>query len=258
MPLRICILQADDLHPDLESQYHSFGQMFERLLAQQALPVRCEVYNVVAQQYPDDSSQYDAFLVTGSKADSFAMDAWIVRLREYLQQRYQQGDVLLGVCFGHQILALVLGGLTERASQGWGVGVHCYQVLNAPVAGLDVPQQLQLLISHRDQVTRLPEQAVRIASSEFCPNAAYVVGEQVLCFQGHPEFTHDFSRALLNLRRSIYSPEFYAQCLASLEQQHDGRVVAGWMAEFVAQARRNKLRQTRSGLCQQSGDCASP
>jgi len=242
MPLRICILQADDLHPDLESQYHSFGQMFVRMLNKQALAVCCDIFDVVAQQYPDEGSQYDAFLVTGSKADSFAMDDWIVRLREYLQLRYQYGDVLLGVCFGHQILALVLGGLTERSEQGWGVGVHCYKVLGAPVAGLAAPQQLQLLISHRDQVTRLPEQAVRIATSEFCPNAAYVVGEQVLCFQGHPEFTHDFSRALLNLRRSIYTPEFYAQGLASLEKNHDGAVVADWMAGFIAQARRNKTK----------------
>lgn len=243
MPLRICILQADDLHPELQDRFHSFGQMFVRLLARQRLPVHCDIYDVVSGCYPEQDACYDAFLVTGSKADSFAMDDWIVRLREYLAWRYQRGDVLLGVCFGHQILALALGGLTERSSRGWGVGVHRYSILKDSLAGMQMPATLSLLISHRDQVTRLPEQAKRLASSDFCPNAAYVMGDQVLCFQGHPEFTPDFSRALLHMRRSIYTPEFYAQSLASLEHDHDGPLVAEWMTAFVAHAKRRRLQQ---------------
>lgn len=245
MSLRICILQADTLHPDLAERFSGYGDKFVRLLNRQA-EVQCDIYDVVAQEYPADPHKYDAFLVTGSKADSFATQAWIVRLREYLVQRYQSGDVLLGICFGHQILALALGGQVQRAVQGWGVGVHSYTMLDTPVAGLQVPQALQLLISHRDQVTKLPEHAVCLAASEFCPYAAYVIGEQVLCFQGHPEFSHDFSRALMQLRRSIYTPEFYSQGIKSLEKQHDGDLVAGWMVEFITQARCNTSKSQAS------------
>lgn len=240
MPLRICILQADELHPTMQAQFHSFGQMFVRFLSQQSMPVRCDIYDVVSEHYPEQDAEYDAFLITGSKADSFGTDPWIVRLRDYLAWRYQKGDVLLGVCFGHQILALALGGLTERSSKGWGAGVHQYQTLMPQLAGVSIPEKLKLLISHRDQVTRLPAQATCLATSDFCPNAAYVIGEQVLCFQGHPEFTKEFSRELLNIRRSIYTPEFYAQSLASLENEHDGPLVASWMTAFVARARQKR------------------
>ncbi len=240
MPLRICILEADDLHPQLQPDYQSFGQMFIRLLGNQGKAVCFEIYNVVRGEYPDERGCFDAYLVTGSKADSFGMDAWIVRLREYLLIRYRAGDVLLGVCFGHQILALVLGGHTERAVQGWGVGVHRYRMLCSPVRGLDAPSHLQMLISHQDQVTRLPAGAQLLASSDFCPNAAFTLGGRVLCFQGHPEFTHDFSRSLLHIRQGVYTPEFYARCLDSLQQGHDGLTVGGWMVEFVDSARQRR------------------
>lgn len=240
MPLKICILEADDLHPQMQPSFHSFGSMFVRLLGRQQQPAEFTIYNVVRGEYPCETKQFDAFLVTGSKADAFGEEAWIVRLRKYLLQRYQAGDVLLGICFGHQILALVLGGKTERAVQGWGAGVHSYR-MQVPVLGQQsCPPLIRMLISHRDQVTRLPEGAQLVASSEFCPNAAFMLGEQVLCFQGHPEFTAEFSRSLLQLRQGIYTPEFYAKSLESLQQSHDGDTVGGWLLDFVANSREQR------------------
>lgn len=240
MPLKICILEADDLHPQLQPDFHSFGAMFVRLLGSQAIAAEFSIYNVVRGEYPRESERFDAFLVTGSKADSFGTDAWILELRSYLLLRYQAGDVLLGVCFGHQILALALGGHTERAAQGWGVGVHRYRMQVSALGNINCPEDLHMLISHRDQVTRLPEGARLLASSDFCPNAAFMLEDQVLCFQGHPEFTPDFSRSLLQLRQGIYTPEFYASGLKSLQQEHDGHRVGGWMLEFVARARQQR------------------
>lgn len=240
MPLKICILEADDLHPQLEPDFHSFGSMFVQLLGRQEQPAEFSVYNVVRGDYPCETEHFDAFLVTGSKADAFGEDAWIVQLRRYLLLRYQSGDVLLGVCFGHQILALVLGGKTERAVQGWGAGVHSYRMQVASLANQACPPVIRMLISHRDQVTRLPEGAQLLASSEFCPNAAFMLDGRVLCFQGHPEFTAEFSRSLLQLRQGIYTGEFYAKSLDSLQQSHDGDTVGSWMLDFVAATREQR------------------
>ncbi|HZJ94881.1 MAG TPA: amidotransferase [Thiopseudomonas sp.] len=237
MTLQVCILEADDLHPSLESEFVSYGQMFQRLFSGQGVDVACQIFNVVAGQYPANGQRFDAYLVTGSKADSFANDPWIVTLREYLAERYQSGDVLLGVCFGHQILALVLGGTTQRSDKGWGIGMHRYRLKHKPAWLTEAEDEFQLLISHRDQVTDLPEQATLLASSEFCENAGFVVGQQVLCFQGHPEFTHEFSRGLLKLRESIYCPEHFQQAKQSLACEHDGQLVAQWMLSFVQTAK---------------------
>ena len=234
MSLRICILETDVLRPELVDQYQGYGRMFEHLFTHQPIAAEFRVYNVVNGEYPDDDEVFDAYLVTGSKADSFGDDPWIATLKVFLLERYTRGDKLLGVCFGHQLLALLLGGRSERAHQGWGVGTHRYvMAAKAPWLSPQV-EELTLLISHQDQVTQLPENATVIASSDFCPYAAYHIGDQVLCFQGHPEFIHDYSRALLELRQQHLGPEVYSKGVASLDQQHQGTTVAEWMMRFVA------------------------
>ncbi len=237
MTLRICILETDMIRPELVEQYPGYGLMFEQLFSKQSIAAEFEIFNVVNGCYPADQQQYDAYLVTGSKADSFGPEPWIATLRSYLLDRYQRGDKLLGVCFGHQLLALLLGGKAERANQGWGLGVHRYQLDKKPNWMCPQMDELRMLISHQDQVTQLPENATLIASSEFCPNAAFSIGDQVLCFQGHPEFVPEYSRALLDLRQSIYGPALYDQAVASLEQEHQGTAVAEWMMRFVAKDR---------------------
>lgn len=235
MTLNICILETDVLRPELVEQYHGYGRMFETLFAHQPIPAQFTVFNVMNGEYPPVDARYDAYLVTGSKADSFATDPWIETLKAFLLERYRRGDKLLGICFGHQLLALLLGGKAERATQGWGVGTHEYTLANRAAWMTPEIETLTLLISHQDQVTALPQHASVVASSEFCPFAAYQIGNQVLCFQGHPEFIHDYSRALLDIRQQHLGEPIYNRAIASLDRDHHGITVAEWMMRFVAQ-----------------------
>ena len=237
MPLQICILETDILRPELVDQYQGYGRMFEQLFARQPIAAEFTVYNVMEGRYPPDSEHYDAYLVTGSKADSFGSDPWIETLKTYLLERYAHGDKLLGICFGHQLLALLLGGKAERAEQGWGVGTHRYRLAHQPAWMTPVLEELTLLISHQDQVTKLPENATLLASSDFCPIAAYCIDDQVLCFQGHPEFIHDYSKELLEIRQQHIGEEAYRKAVDSLQHEHQGHTVAEWMMRFVAHGR---------------------
>jgi GMP synthase-like glutamine amidotransferase len=237
MSMRICILETDILRPQLIEQYHGYGRMFRQLFERQSITAQFDVFNVVEGCYPEADQAYDAYLITGSKADSFGTDGWILTLREYLLSRYQNGDRLIGICFGHQLLALMLGGKTERATQGWGIGVNRYQLLEQPEWMSPALESLDMLVFHQDQVTELPDNATLLASSAFCPNAAYSIGDQVLCFQAHPEFVDDYELALLNLRREFLGEARYQQALASMSQPHQGIVVAEWMLRFAGQAR---------------------
>jgi len=96
--------------------------------------------------------------------------------------------------------------------------------------------ELTLLISHQDQVTELPEGATVIASSDFCPNAAYHIRDPSLCFQGHREFVNDYSRALLDARQTSLGDEVYHKAIASLATEHQGDLVGEWMLRFIGQS----------------------
>jgi GMP synthase-like glutamine amidotransferase len=236
MSLQLCILETDDLHPDLMDPFIGYGQMFSDLFSDQGIEVQCSVFNVLHGQYPAPGSQYQAYVVTGSKADAFADDPWILRLRAFLLDRYQAGDKLLGICFGHQLLAHTLGGQVGRSDKGWGIGVQQYQLQQQHDWMQPALTQLQLQASHQDQVHVLPENAQCLASSAFCNNAAFVIGQQVLCFQGHPEFAEGYAQALLDLRRRALGEEPYRRAAASLSQTaHHGRIVGRWLLNFVSQ-----------------------
>jgi len=121
MSLRICILETDVLRPELTAQYEGYGRMFEQLFARQPITAQFSVYNVMNGEYPAEDLKFDAYLVTGSKADSFGSDPWIQTLKAYLLKLYDQGEKLLGVCFGHQLLALTLGGNEGSLYQSRGI-----------------------------------------------------------------------------------------------------------------------------------------
>lgn len=234
MPLNLCILETDELHPDLAPRFHSYGKMFCDLFANQPLAVNCEVYSVLNGVYPDPSKHYDGYVITGSKADAFSDEPWIVRLREFVLERYKEGAKLVGICFGHQLLAYTLGAHVGRSDKGWGLGVHEYSLTQHDWMQPQL-NQLKLQVSHQDQVHSLPEGADLLAHSPFCANAAYSIGKQVLCFQGHPEFPEEYAQALLDLRRERLGEVAYHQASQSLKDNvHHGRIVGEWILRFIA------------------------
>jgi GMP synthase-like glutamine amidotransferase len=140
---------------------------------------------------------------------------------------------LIGVCFGHQLIALCMGAKVGRAPQGWGAGRMQYQWRDPELALTHGRPDLALLASHQDQVFDLPVGARLLASSAFCPVAAFGVDQQVFCVQPHPEFVEDFSAYLLHKRRDLLGEEKFQASIQSLAQGHDGLDVARMMVAFI-------------------------
>jgi GMP synthase-like glutamine amidotransferase len=234
--MHLCILENDDLDPPLAQRYTRVAVMFERLFAQAGYQGRIDTFSARHGHYPASFEGYDAVLLTGSRADSFSDEPWVVALRERVTRLLQEQHKLLGVCFGHQLIAHCLGAPVQRAPRGWRVGRQAYDWLGAPEhLGLAPGQKprMALLASHQDQVLALPAGATLLASQPDCPVAAYALGDQVFCIQPHPEFTPEVSAFLLDKRKGMLGEPLYEQSIGSLSEPHDGLALARFMIRFV-------------------------
>jgi GMP synthase-like glutamine amidotransferase len=237
--MKLCILENDVVDPAVSTTYGSYGAMVDRLLRSVGASWSTEIFCTSLGQFPASYETYDAVLLTGSRADSFSQEAWVVQLREHVNYLLQIQKKLLGICFGHQLIALCLGAPVGRAPQGWGLGRMTYQwhatewITHTDSAHLKNSLQVALLASHQDQVFALPSGANLLASSDFCPVAAFTVGRHVFCVQPHPEFVADYSAYLLDKRRATLAEDHYAASRSSLADGHDGLHVARMMIAFI-------------------------
>ena len=227
--LKICILDNDNLDPAVVDTYVSYGAMTEKMFAAAGVPWQFERFNTTRGEYPASFDAYDAVLLTGSKADSFSDEPWVRTLRERTNELLKQRKKLLGICFGHQLIAHCLGAEVGRAPQGWGMGRMSYEW----VGPTPLQPTMNLLASHQDQVKTLPEGATLLARSEFCPIAAYSVADHVFCIQPHPEFVEDYSAWLLSKRPESVAAERREDVRAAMALPHDGLEIARFMQAFV-------------------------
>ena len=235
--LRICILDNDNLDPSVIDTYVSYGAMTEKMFAAAGVDWRFDRFNTTQGHYPDSFDDYAAVLLTGSKADSFSDEPWVRTLRERVTGLLKQRKKLLGICFGHQLIAHCLGAPVGHAPNGWGMGRMGYEWVGpAPLKPAATDATLNLLASHQDQVMKLPVGATLQARSDFCPIAAYSVDDHVFCLQPHPEFVEDYSAWILHKRPESVSAERRAAVRADMALPHDGLEVARFMQAFVERA----------------------
>ncbi len=233
-PLKICILDNDNLDPAVVDTYTSYGVMTEKLFAAAGVPWTFERFNTTQGQYPASFDDYDAVLLTGSKADSFSDEPWVRTLRERTTELLAQRKKLMGICFGHQLIAYCLGAEVGRASGGWGMGRMDYEWVGArPLKPGAADARVALLASHQDQVKTLPPGATLQARSDFCPIAAYSVDDRVFCIQPHPEFVEDYSAWILQKRPESVAADRRDRVRADMALPHDGLDVARFMRDFI-------------------------
>ena len=231
--MKLCILDNDILDGQLAQAYTSFGSMFIRLFEGVGADWTMAVFNTQLGQYPDSFDDFDAVLLTGSRADSFSDAPWAVELRQRVTGLLVARKKMVGVCFGHQLIALCMGAPVGRAPQGWGAGRMTYDWHRPDLPHSAERSHISLLASHQDQVFELPPGATLVASSDFCPVAAFTVGQEVFCIQPHPEFETEISAYLKDKRREMLGEEKYTAASASLQHGHEGEHIARMVVAFL-------------------------
>jgi len=233
--MQIGILIAGSPPEALANHFPDYGRMALTLLQSVDPDVRARFYDVRDMEFPADLAENDAYLITGSKHSAYENLTWIKQLEALIVELEERRIPLVGICFGHQLIAQALGGEVRKAEQGWGVGIHRAAISNRP-AWIDTDGEFDLVVSHQDQVQRLPRDAHLIAGSDFCPVAMFHKGNHVFAMQAHPEFSREFSSGLMDVREDLIGADVVASGRASLDRAPDSLKVAKWIMSFLDQA----------------------
>lgn len=227
----IAILEAGSPPPDM--RFPSYSEMIIRALGSDHQYV---TYDVRRGELPDDAAARAAcgFIITGSSSSAYHDDEWISALSSWITH-LPANIPLVGLCFGHQLLAKTLGGSVERSPRGQGAGFHHYEVTDAPpwvegATGFSIP------VVHYDQVVRIPRDSVNFAGNEFCPvGAIRYTGRRAISFQGHPEFSREFASAAIDrlVKRNALDAVAAEAARRSLNGEDDRATVMGWIARFL-------------------------
>ena len=185
--MRIGILDA--VPPEFKhvDENISDAEKFIDLLAAVETKAELVVYNVGAGEFPEQLDSCDGYLIKGSPASVYDDEAWIHDLKEFICAAHAAQKRLVGICFGHQLIAEALGGEVKKSPDGWLLGLLDFKVLETPAWMESAVPSTKLYHINKDQVMTLPQGARRIGQSAACENSMYTIGDHILCIQGHPE-----------------------------------------------------------------------
>ncbi len=230
---KIGVLTAGQVRDDLVEQHGEYPVMFARLLNAVDPTVETIAYRVYDNEYPGAIDDNDAYVISGSRFSVYDPDPWIQRLEDYVRALFAARKPTVGICFGHKMRARALGGVTEKARQGWGIGKHLTNVIAPRQWMHPAAATYGVFVSHQDQVTRLPPGAERLAANAHCPNSMFVVDDIFLGIQGHPEFTGEFAHELAAGRAQIYGESTLTLALPTYREPVDSGLVAHWILGFL-------------------------
>lgn len=231
--MRIGLLECDHVRDELRHLAGDYRQMFDELFRRHAPQIELESFDVRNGEFPASVDICDGYLTTGSRFSVYDEEGWIRELKRFVRRLSDADKPFVGVCFGHQVLAEALGGKVGKAPQGWGIGVHGLTIVRAEGWMAPAQENCGIQYSHRDQVLRLPENAVVLAESDHCPVAMFRIGERMLGIQGHPEFPAAYTEALVRSRTDLIGAEVVNA--TDFASPTDEALLTNWIANFLAQ-----------------------
>lgn len=228
--LKLGILQVNhDRSVEVGDAFPDDAHRFRDLFDQQDQRFAYRVYMTIGGEVPRDVDEQDAYLITGSPLSVLDDLAFLPALYDFIRACDAAGKPLFGACFGHQAIAVALGGQVAR--QDWNIGIDRVDITRPLPCMTPTATSLNLYQFHHDTVVQLPDGCEAYARSAKCAVAGFTKGNHILTTQAHPEFTDAFMRCVLDYTKPILSPDEVAAAEATLTRSNDGPVFARWVTQ---------------------------
>ena len=227
--MKVGLLLCDHVEERFKHLDTAYLHMFQRLLP----AIEFEPYYVIDNHFPGSVHDHEIYLCNGSRFSVYDQEPWILGLKNFVQEIAGAQKKLVGVCFGHQMIAHALGGEVRKAEEGWCVGVHTFTSVSHE-SWMNPPlQTFNLLMLCQDQVLTLPKNSKVLATSPQCLVGMYIVHNTMLGIQAHPEFSKQFNKAVMLSRKDKIGEAKVETAIESLELELHQREIAGWIESFM-------------------------
>jgi GMP synthase (glutamine-hydrolysing) len=217
-------------------KHGTYADMFRAFFAQQT-DITFSVFKIYDGDAVPVPQSLDGWIISGSPSAVYEDHKWLPAMRDFVRAALAASIPTLGICFGHQLMAQAMGGIVEKSDKGRCIGVHTYTLSEAGKKYLHLPQPIfNMAAMHQDQVVKVPDSAIILAHSSFCPNGILSYGQFGLSFQAHPEYTADIGRDTTQgwQKKAAIDPALYEKALASYDsEQLDSPKLVPLLREFL-------------------------
>jgi GMP synthase-like glutamine amidotransferase len=227
--MKAALLICDHTDPKARKIFGDYPDMFMNLFPE----FDWHSYDCINGEFPEELKEDTIYFVPGSRHSAYEDLPWINQLKDIIRTIYSRQNFLIGVCFGHQLIAEALGGKVERSPRGWCVGVHEFGVRETMTWMVPQREKINLLMMCQDQVSVLPKGAKVLAGNTKCPVGMYQIDDCVLTVQAHPEFPIAYNRMLMEDRTLRIGEKTAKEGLESLDLPVDKEVFRAWVLQFI-------------------------
>lgn len=213
-------------------RFENDGEKTATLLRQIRPDWRYQIFDCVMGEFASDPTVFDGVILTGSVASVNDDTSWIENLLHQISLMIEAKTPLIGLCFGHQAIAKLLGGTVGRGKV-WEFGANTINIANKKPWMAPAVDELTLYCGNNEQVQELPEKMELLGGNSICPNALTVVGNHVMTTQYHPEMNDVFIKALIEEYAETLGTEVAENARATIVNGADGETFAKWMVNFL-------------------------
>ena len=243
---KLGIIEAGAVNPHLYKKYGSYADMIVKWLKPSLNFTDAETFAVYKNKPIPYPSSADIWVISGSKYGVYDNLAWLEPLKKFVRVVSRKAIPMIGICFGHQIIAEAMGGRVIKSTKGWGIGVQEYSIQNNP-GWLEYSSEGIFLglkgfykgfAFHQDQVVKVPDGCKVLAKNDFCPYAMLAYGSvekpKIVTLQTHPEFSSDYFKDLSLIRRNDPVPEkLVDQALVNTECKFYNEALATCLSDIL-------------------------